>query len=223
VVFDGRGHIYITLGERFHERFRGQAQELDSLLGKVVRLQENGGIPPDNPFVGRPGARPEIWSYGHRNSQGAAINPETGRLWEIEHGPMGGDEINIPEPGANYGWPVVSFGVNYDGTPVGTGKKDAPGMADPIVTWTPVIAPGGMIFYRGAAFPEWTGNLLIGGLRSQAIVRLELDGQTVLHEERLLERLGMRIRDVAVGPGGAVYAITDETDGEILRITHAER
>jgi glucose/arabinose dehydrogenase len=223
VVCDGRGHIYITLGERFHERFRGQAQELDSLLGKVVRLQENGGIPPDNPFVGRPGARPEIWSYGHRNSQGAAINPETGRLWEIEHGPMGGDEINIPEPGANYGWPVVSFGVNYDGTPVGTGKKDAPGMADPIVTWTPVIAPGGMIFYRGAAFPEWTGNLLIGGLRSQAIVRLELDGQTVLHEERLLERLGMRIRDVAVGPGGAVYAITDETDGEILRITHAER
>jgi glucose/arabinose dehydrogenase len=223
VVFDGRGHIYITLGERFHERFRGQAQELDSLLGKVVRLQENGGIPPDNPFVGRPGARPEIWSYGHRNSQGAAINPETGRLWEIEHGPMGGDEINIPEPGANYGWPVVSFGVNYDGTPVGTGKKDAPGMADPIVTWTPVIAPGGMTFYRGAAFPEWTGNLLIGGLRSQAIVRLELDGQTVLHEERLLERLGMRIRDVAVGPGGAVYAITDETDGKILRITHAER
>ncbi len=221
VVFDGKGHIYITTGERFAERFRGQAQQLDSLLGKVVRLNEDGSVPKDNPFVGRKGARPEIWSYGHRNIQGAAMHPESGKLWEIEHGPKGGDEINIPAPGANYGWPVVSHGVNYDGTPVGTGKKHATGMSDPIITWTPVIAPGGMTFYEGKSFPGWKGNLLIGGLRSQAIVRLELDGEKVTHEERLLRNLGRRIREVAVGPDGDVYAITDEDNGEILRIAPA--
>jgi glucose/arabinose dehydrogenase len=218
VVFDGQGHVFITTGERSEERFRGQAQDLGSLLGKVVRLNEDGTVPADNPFVGQSGARPEIWSYGHRNSQGAAIHPETGKLWEIEHGPRGGDEINIPEPGANYGWPVVSHGVNYDGTPVGIGREDAPGMADPIVTWSPVIAPGGMAFYMSEEIPGWYGNLLIAGLKTKAIIRLVLDGESVVHEERMLHELGVRMRDVAVDPRGAVFAITDDPDGEILRI-----
>ncbi len=216
VVFGPDGMMWVTMGERSEERFRGQAQDLDSLLGKVVRLHPDGRVPGDNPFVGQAGTRPENWSYGHRNIQGAAIHPQTGKLWTIEHGPRGGDEINIPAAGANHGWPIVSHGVNYSGSSVGTGQKDAPGMADPIVTLTPVIAPGGMTFYQGRVFPKWSGNLLISGLRSQAIVRLRLDGERVVHEERLLEPLRLRIRDVAVGPDGAVYAVTDESDGQIL-------
>jgi glucose/arabinose dehydrogenase len=219
LVFDGNGHLFVTLGERFNAKTRGQAQRLDSDLGKVVRLNEDGTVPADNPFVHKEGALPEIWSYGHRNPQAAAINPATGALWEIEHGPMGGDEINLPEPGKNYGWPVISYGLNYDGTPVGSGKKEMPGMEQPIYQWTPVIAPSGMAFYTGDLFPKWKDNLFVGGLRATALVRLELDGNKVTHEERLLRDLGLRIRDVAQGPDGALYVVTDEDDGAILRIS----
>jgi glucose/arabinose dehydrogenase len=214
--------VYVTLGERSDSDFREQAQDLNSHLGKIVRLEPDGSGPADNPFVGQDGALPEIWSLGNRNVQAAAINPETGVLWEIEHGPRGGDELNVIEPGANYGWPVVSLGINYIGTPVGSGEASAPGMVDSIYHWTPVIAPSGMMFYGGAAFPAWQGNLFVGGLKSTALVRLELDGDSVTHEERLLEDLDLRIRDVAEGPDGAIYVITDEGDGEILRIAPAE-
>jgi glucose/arabinose dehydrogenase len=222
LVFDGEGHLFVTLGERFAEEFRTQAQELDSHLGKIVRINPDGSVPEDNPFVGQEGALPEIYAYGVRNVQAAAINPETSELWELEHGPQGGDELNIVEPGANYGWPMVSFGENYDGTPVGTGREDAEGVTDPIYTWTPVIAPSGMMFYQGEAFPDWQGDLFVGGLASTALVRLELEGEEVTGEERLLEELGLRIRDVAEGPDGAIYAITDEDNGEILRISPAD-
>lgn len=222
LVFDGNGHLFVTLGERFNAKTRGQAQDLGSDLGKIVRLNEDGTVPPDNPFVNKAGALPEIWSYGHRNPQGAAINPATGELWEIEHGPLGGDEINLPLPGKNYGWPVVSFGKNYDGTPVGSGKSKMPGMEQPIYQWTPVISPSGMAFYTGDLFPQWKGSLFVGGLTAQALVRLELDGAKVTHEERLLRELGVRIRDVAQGPDGTLYVITDEEDGMILKLSPAK-
>jgi glucose/arabinose dehydrogenase len=222
IVFDGEGHVYVTMGERSEDEFRGQAQELNSHLGKIVRINPDGSVPEDNPFVGQDGVLPEIWSYGNRNVQAAAINPATGVLWEIEHGPRGGDELNIIEPGANYGWPTVTLGVNYDGTTVGEGLTHRDGMVDAIYTWTPVIAPSGMIFYGGNAFPDWQGNLFVGGLGSRALVRLTLDGDSVTAEERLLEDLDLRIRDVVEGPDGAIYVITDEDDGEILRVAPAE-
>lgn len=222
LVFDREGHLYVTLGERSQEQFRMQAQELDSHLGKIVRINPDGSVPEDNPFVGQAGALPEIWSYGVRNVQAAAINPATGVLWEIEHGPRGGDELNIIQPGANYGWPVVTLGINYDGSPVGEGLKTRKGMVDAIHTWTPVIAPSGMVFYDGAEFEGWKGDLFVGGLAATTLVKLELDGDTVTGEERLLESLGLRIRDVAVGPDGAIYVATDESNGEILRIEKAE-
>lgn len=221
LVFDNEGHLFVTLGERSDAQFRDQAQALDSHLGKIVRINKDGTVPEDNPFVGQQGAKPEIYAYGVRNVQAAALHPETGQLWEIEHGPKGGDELNIIEPGANYGWPVVSLGVNYNGTKVGEGLKTKEGMVDSIYSWTPVIAPSGMIFYQGDAFPDWQGDLFVGGLASTALVRLELDGESVTHEERLLEDLGLRIRDVAEGPDGAIYVVTDESNGEILRISPA--
>ena len=222
LVFDRSGHLFIGLGERSEERFRTQAQDLNSHLGKVIRIRPDGSVPNDNPLVNRAGALPEIWSYGHRNIQGAALNPQTGVLWTSEHGPRGGDEINIPQAGKNYGWPVVSYGVNYDGTPVGSGKQKAEGMEDPVYRWTPVIGASGMVFYTGSAFPEWRGSLFNGGLVSQSLVRLELDGTRVVHEERMLGSLGQRIRDVVQGNGGELYLLTDETDGEILRVAPAE-
>ncbi len=218
LVFDGQGHLYITLGERSQAKFRGQAQDLDSHLGKIVRINPDGSVPDDNPFVGQDDALPEIWAYGVRNVQAAALHPETGALWEIEHGPSGGDELNIIEPGGNYGWPLVTFGVEYSGDTIGEGISSAPGMIDPIYQWTPVIAPSGMTFYAGGIFEEWQGNLFVGGLASTALVRLELDGDRVTHEERLLEPLGLRIRDVVEGPDGALYVATDARNGGILRI-----
>lgn len=221
LVFDGQGHLYVTLGERSAARFRVQAQDLGSHLGKIVRINPDGTVPQDNPFVGQEGVLPEIYAYGIRNSQAAAIHPETGMLWEIEHGPRGGDELNIIEPGANYGWPVVSLGVEYSGMTIGEGLTSAEGMVDPIHSWTPVIAPSGMIFYSGDALPAWRGNLFVGGLASTALVRLELDGDSVVGEERLLQELGLRIRDVAEGPDGALYVAIDDMAGAILRVAPA--
>ncbi len=220
VAFAGDGTLFVTLGERFRDPWREQAQDLRSHLGKVVRLQPDGTAPGDNPFMGRDDALPELWSYGHRNVQGAAIHPETGKLWISEHGPRGGDELNVLKPGGNYGWPLVSHGVEYSGQPVGRGRRLAPGLEDPISTWTPAIAPGGIAFYRSGAFPGWQGNLLVSGLRARAILRLELEGEAVVHEERLIADEGRRIRDVAVGPDGVIYALTDdERDGSVLRLT----
>lgn len=213
LVFTPHDRLFITLGERF--KF-DPAQDLDSHLGKIVRINPDGSVPPDNPFIGQKDAQPEIWSYGHRNVQGAAIHPETGKLWETEFGPRGGDELNIPAPGMNYGWPVVSWGDHYDGKDI-PDPPTHPEFADAIRHWTPVISPSGIAFYTADAIPAWKGDLLISGLSSQAITRLTLDGEKVTGEERI--PMGARIRDVAQGPDGAVYALTDEANGKVLRLT----
>jgi glucose/arabinose dehydrogenase len=212
LVFAPDGTLFITLGERFTFT---PAQDLSNDLGKIIRINPDGSIPKDNPFVGRKVARPEIWSYGHRNAQGAAINPKTGKLWETEFGPLGGDELNIPEPGKDYGWPIVSWGDNYDGSKI-PDPPTHPEFADAIYHWNPVISPSGIAFYTGDAIPAWKGNLLIGGLSSQALVRLTLDGDKVVDEERI--DMGRRIRDVAQAPDGSVYLATDDS-GKILRLT----
>ncbi len=216
LVFARDGTLFVTLGDR--ASFRDRAQDLDSHLGKIVRIDPDGGVPSDNPFTGREGVLPEIWSYGHRNVQGAALHPETGVLWSHEHGPQGGDEVNVGRPGANYGWPVVTYGREY-----GTGAKigestDRPDMASPVHHWVPQsIAPAGMAFYTGEAFPQWRGSLFLGALRGAMLVRLELDGERVVREERLLSELGSRIRDVRQGPDGLLYLL-DESKGRILRL-----
>jgi aldose sugar dehydrogenase len=214
LAFGGDGTLFVTTGERF--RF-DPSQDLSTHMGKVLRLNADGSVPSDNPFVGRPNVRPEIWSLGHRNVEGAAIHPQTGRLWTHEMGPAGGDELNITEAGRNYGWPLVSWGKHYDGRDI-PDPPTRPDFAQSIRHWTPVIAPSGMAFYSGDAIPSWKGNLLIGGLVARAIVRLTLNGQQVAGEERL--SLGGRVRDVRQGPDGAVYAI-DETNGVILRLSAA--
>lgn len=209
------GSLFLTLGERFSER--EDAQRLDNHHGKVVRVNKDGSVPPDNPFVDTPGALPEIWSYGHRNMQGAAWGPD-GRLWTHEHGPRGGDELNRPEPGANHGWPEVSYGVNYDGTPVGNGAITAPGMAEPLHHWVPSIAPSGMAFLDSDRYgADWRGSLFVGSLKFGLLVRLELQDGRVHAEQRLLESLGERVRDVRQGPDGWLYLLTDSPSGRLLR------
>jgi glucose/arabinose dehydrogenase len=219
ILFDGEGHAFITTGEHFTEEERVLAQELGSTYGKVVRVHPDGSVPEDNPFVGQEGAIGSIWSLGHRNIQGAAFHPETGELWVIEHGPQGGDELNRIEPGANYGWPVVSYGENYDGTPVGEGiARHSGDFVEPRYYWDPVIAPAGAIFYRGDMFAEWRGDLLISSLEPGGVVRLELDGDTVTGEERLLPDQG-RIRDIIEAPDGALLVLVDDPRGAVLRLT----
>ena len=217
VVPDGAGHLFVTTGEHFSLRERQLAQDLATTYGKVVRVNLDGTPPADNPFAGDPAAIPAIWSYGHRNIQAAALDAQ-GQLWTIEHGPKGGDELNRIEPGRNYGWPLISYGENYDGSPVGEGITAREGLEQPRYYWDPVIAPSGMAFYDGAMFPEWQGDILVGSLRPGALVRLHLDGDKVTGEERLLTDAG-RIRDVAVAPDGAVLVLTDAGDGALLRLT----
>lgn len=219
ILFDPSGIAYVTTGEHSSEAERVFAQDLDKTYGKVIRIRPDGSPPPDNPFVGQAGAVPAIWSSGHRNIQGAAIHPATGALWTIEHGPQGGDELNMPLAGGNYGWPVISYGVNYDGSPVGDGLTAATGMEQPVYYWDPVIAPGGMAFYPGGMFVDWEGDLLIGAMNPGALVRLRIDSSgLVASEERLLTDQG-RIRDVAVAPDGALLLLVDAEDGRLLRVT----
>ncbi len=216
LVFDDAGHLFVTQGDN---RVDAAVQQLDKLQGKLVRIWPDGRVPDDNPFVKREGARPEIWSYGHRNMQGAALHPVTRKVWASEHGPMGGDELNIPEAGRNYGWPVITHGVDYSGAPVkGAVGKAAEGMEPPHHVWDVSPALSGMLFYSGKAFPEWKGNLFVGALAKSALIRLELDGDRIVHEERLLTDRSERIRDVREGPDGAIYVLVDEENGKLLRI-----
>jgi glucose/arabinose dehydrogenase len=218
LAFDPAGHLFVTLGERSDTPMRPQAQDLGSHMGKVIRINADGSVPQDNPFVGREGALPEIWSLGHRNVQGVAIQPGTGAVWTIEHGTRGGDEVNLDQAGRNYGWPIIAYGIEYAGGPINEGITAREGLEQPVYYWDPVIAPGGATFYSGAMFPGWQGNLLVAGLKEKHIARLVLDGDHVVGEERLLTDLGERIRDVAVGPDGAVWAITDEENGKLVRL-----
>jgi aldose sugar dehydrogenase len=218
LVFARDGTLFVTQGERFD--YRDQAQDLSSGLGKIVRIHPDGSVPHDNPFVSRAGARPEIWSYGHRNVQSAALHPQTGQLWTVEHGARGGDELNRPEAGKNYGWPVISYGVHYSGAKIGEGAAKS-GMEQPVYYWDPVIAPSGMTFYTGEELRDWQGSLLIGSLRPGLLVRLTLDDGRVTSETRYLADLGQRIRDVRQGPDGRLYLLTDSRDGHILRVLPA--
>jgi aldose sugar dehydrogenase len=218
LVFARDGKLFITQGERSIIPGRMQAQQLDSLLGKIVRVNPDGSVPKDNPFVGKQGARPEIWSYGHRNVEAATLNPATGELWETEHGTRGGDEINIARKGKDYGWPTIAYGIEYAGGPITGGITQKEGMEQPLYYWDPVIAPSGMTFYTGDLFPAWKGNLFIGGLASMSLVRLTIKDEHVIDEERLLKDLGARIRDVVQGPEGALYVLTDADPGKMLKL-----
>lgn len=215
IVFDRKGYVYLTLGDRGD---MPRAQQLDDHAGSVIRLHDDGRVPDDNPYVKRAGAKPEKFTLGNRNMQGAALHPQTGELWTHEHGPQGGDEVNVMRSGRNYGWPLITYGVNYGiGTRIGEGNSK-PGMEQPLKVWVPSIAPSGMAFYSGDKFPNWKGNLLVGALKDEMLVRLELDGEKVVREERLLKGAIGRIRDVRVGPDGFVYLLTDERDGVVARL-----
>jgi glucose/arabinose dehydrogenase len=214
LVFARDGTLFIVLGDRFSRK--DDAQTLDTHHGKVVRVTDNGGVPPDNPFVGRAGALPEIWSYGHRNLQGAALHPTTGALWVHEHGPQGGDELNVAVAGKNYGWPVITYGRQYvTGLSIGEGTERAD-VVPALTTWVPSIAPSGMAFVTSDRYPAWKGQLLVGALKAKVLVRLELDGERVVREHR--HEVGARIRDVRQAPDGYIYLLTDEGKGRVLRV-----
>jgi glucose/arabinose dehydrogenase len=221
LVFGRDGTLFITQGDRQVEAGRAAVQQMDTLIGKIVRINADGSIPKDNPFVGKEGMRGEIWSLGHRNVQAAAINPATGELWEVEHGTQGGDELNISRKGRNYGWPDVAYGEEYKGEPIRGGVTAKEGTEQPVYYWDPVIAPSGMVFYTGDLFPAWKGSLFIGGLLTTNLVRLDLKGERVVGEERLLKDLQPkpeRIRDVRQGPEGALYVLTDSATGRVLKL-----
>jgi glucose/arabinose dehydrogenase len=219
LVFRRDGTLFVTVGDRYAHLER--AQDLSTTIGKVVRINPDGSMPRDNPFVGRSGALPEIWSYGHRNVQAAALDAR-GELWTVEHGARGGDELNNPQPGKNHGWPVITYGVDYSGARIGFGTAQ-PGMEQPVYYWDPVIAPSGATFYSGTAFPDWRGDLLVGSLRPGALVRLRIANGRVTQEERYLDELGERIRDVREGPDGALYLLTDSSRGRLIRVEPAGR
>jgi glucose/arabinose dehydrogenase len=214
------GNLFVTLGEHFAAR--DHAQELGDHLGKLIRITPDGSAAAGNPFIGRAGAKPEIWSYGHRNGQGLAIHPASGEVWEIEHGPRGGDEVNIIGKGKNYGWPVIGYGIDYSGAKIheSTARN---GMEQPVKYWVPSIAPSGMLFYTGKLFPKWSGSLFTGALAGTMLVRLSLNGNSVTGEERLLQNLHERIRDVRQGPDGALWLLTDSSSGRILRVTPSSK
>ena len=221
LVFARDGMLFITLGDRSIPEGRVQAQRMDGLLGKIVRLNPDGSVPKDNPFVGKEGVRPEIWSLGHRNVQAATLHPGTGELWEVEHGTRGGDELNVSRKGKDYGWPTIAYGIEYQGGPINGGIQQKDGMEQPRYYWDPVIAPSGMVFYTGRLFPAWQNSLFVGGMGSLNLVRLSLKGDVVTGEERLLQDLQPsreRIRDVRQGPDGALYLLTDSATGRILKL-----
>lgn len=222
LVFSRDGKLFVTQGDRQSSRFRQQAQDLSSGIGKIVRINPDGSIPRDNPFVGRNDARPEIWSYGHRNVQAAALHPETGQLWTVEHGARGGDELNHPEAGKNYGWPIITYGIDYGGSRIGEGTARE-GMEQPVYYWDPVIAPSGMVFYTGDAYPGWKGSAFVGSLTTGALVRLTIADGRVTSEERYLGGLNERIRDVQQGPDGLLYLVTDSPQGRVLRVVPKTR
>ena len=218
IVFDRAGYLYLTLGERGEMQ---RAQRHDDHAGSVIRLKDDGSVPADNPFAGKPGWKPEKFDLGHRNQQGAALNPRTGLVWTNEHGPQGGDEINIIRPGLNHGWPVITYGANYvTGTKIGEGTSKE-GMTQPLYYWVPSIAPSGMAFYTGDKFPKWKGDLFVGSLKFRLLVRLKLEGDKVVKEERILEGVLGRIRDVRAGPDGLIYLLTDENPGVLARLEPA--
>jgi aldose sugar dehydrogenase len=217
LVFDAEGYLYITIGDRGEME---RAQHLDDHAGTVVRLHDDGSVPDDNPFRDAPDALPEIYSYGHRNAQGMALHPHTGEIWLHEHGARGGDEINVVRPGLNYGWPVITHGIDYSGAPIGVGKEKE-GMEQPLHDWTPSIAPSGMAFYTGERFPDWQGDLFVGALVQRHLARLVLDGERIASEQRLLADLGLRIRDVRQGPDGYLWLLTDHDPGHVLRLEPA--
>jgi glucose/arabinose dehydrogenase len=213
VVFRPDGTLFVTLGDRGD---RDKAQDLSMTIGKIIRINADGSPPRDNPFVGRDGVRPEIWSYGHRNAQAAGLDAN-GQLWTVEHGARGGDELNSPQPGRNYGWPVITYGIDYSGARIGVGTS-RPGMEQPVYYWDPVIAPSGALFYTGDVFPDWRGDLFVGSLSPGALVRLTIDKNRVVREQRYLGDLRSRIRDVRQGPDGSIYVLTDHSNGRLLRL-----